>query len=92
MLAEGDRVPPQQLKTLGLADGGESSVDCVGVDFVRTGALEPKNDGFGSTVPEPGRAERTVEIGVDASCGGKKSAVGYAFGEPAGGAHWPYRV
>ena len=92
VLAEGNRVPPQQLKTLGLADGGESSVDCVRVDFVRTGPFEAENDGFGSAVSAPGRTERTVEIGVDAGRGGEESVVGYGFREPPSGAHWSYRV
>ena len=37
-------------------------------------------------------ADALVEIGVDAGRGGEESVVGYGFGEPAGGAHWPYRV
>ena len=85
-------MPPQQLKTLGLPDSGESRVDCVRVDFVRAGAFEAENDGFGSAVSAPGRTERTVEIGVDAGRGGEESVVGYGFREPPSGAHWSYRV
>ena len=69
-------MPPQHLQTLGLADGGEASVDCVRVDFVRTIALEAENDRFVSAVSAPGRTERTVEIGVDAGGGGEESVVG----------------
>ena len=92
VLPEGNRVPPQQLKTFGLADGGESSIDCIRVDFVRTGAFEAENDRFGSAVSAPGRTQRTVEIGVDTGRGGEESVVGYGFREPPSGAHWSCRV
>src|SRR6202042_3406422 len=84
-LAEGNRVPPQQLKTLGLPYSGQSSVDCVRVDFVRTCAFEAENDGFGSAVSAPGRTKRTVEIGVDTRRGGGESVFGYGLREPPSG-------